>query len=73
MDSNWLTFLSTASTFISIMKHHIEPNDKKSYLSINSEQAYELVKNGVWSRGMFQNWLDYVIRDAEDEARYGGC
>ncbi len=73
MDSNWLTFLSTASTFISIMKHDIEPNDKKGYLSINSEQAYELVKNGVWSLGMFQNWLDYVIRDAEDEARYGGC
>lgn len=73
MDSNWLTFLSTASTFISIMKHDIEPNDKKGYLSITSEQAYELVKNGVWSLGMFQNWLDYVIRDAEDEARYGGC
>ena len=55
------------------MKHHIEPNDKKSYLSITSEQAYELVKSGVWSLGMFQNWLDYVIRDAEEEARYGGC
>lgn len=73
MDSNWLTFLSTASTFISIMKHDIEPNDKKGYLSITSEQAYEWVKSGVWSLGMFQNWLDYVIRDAEDEARYGGC
>ena len=73
MDSNWLTFLSTTSTFISIMKHDIEPNDKKSYLSITSKQAYEWVKTGVWSLGMFQNWLDYVIRDAEDEARYGGC
>ena len=55
------------------MKHDIEPNDKKSYLSITSEQAYEWVKTGLWSLGMFQNWLDYVIRDAEDEARYGGC
>lgn len=48
-------------------------NSKEGYLSITSEQAYEWVKSGVWNLSTFQIWLDYVTREAELEARYGGC
>jgi hypothetical protein len=36
-------------------------NSKEDYSSITSGQAYELVKNGVWSLEKFQIWLDHVI------------
>ena len=54
------------------MRHDIEYSSKEEILKITEKQAYEWVKTGVWNFKTFQIWLDHVIRDAEEEAKYGG-
>ena len=54
------------------MRHDIEYSSKEEILKITEKQAYEWVKTGVWNFKNFQIWLDHVIRDAEEETKYGG-
>lgn len=54
------------------MNNDIKYSDKETILKITEKQAYEWVKTGVWNFKTFQLWLDCVIRNAEEEARYGG-